>query len=217
MAKKSPGFSDSIFCTSADVLFLYTRSVFFKLRKTWVVSVTLAFTMTSLMGCTMGASLVAIKRVPMLIPSAPMASAAASWTPVAVPPLATKGMDSSCEACAKSTQFPTSSSPGWPPQSKPSIEIMSAPIFCAVNACLTATHLWMTNMPASLHCLITFSGLRPAVSTTFTFSSINTCTMPSKSGGTPTGNSVMFTPNGLSVSWRHFLISSCKASLPFGG
>ena len=88
-----------------------------------------------------GASTVAIKRVPMFIPQAPIASAAASCLPLAHPPEATKGMLSLAPAFASSTQFPTSSSPGCPPQSKPSMEMMSAPCLAAESACLMATHL----------------------------------------------------------------------------
>ena len=51
---------------------------------------------------------------------------AASCFPVAQPPEATNGIPASFNftpALASSTQFPTSSSPGCPPQSNPSMEI----------------------------------------------------------------------------------------------
>mmetsp|Transcript_84573 Transcript_84573/g.244377 ORF Transcript_84573/g.244377 Transcript_84573/m.244377 type:complete len:208 (-) Transcript_84573:172-795(-) len=182
-----------------------------------VVSVTAALTMVSLMFWWIGASLVHIKRVPMFSPSAPIANAAANCTPVAEPPLATKGTFNSCAACASNTQLPTSSSPGCPPQSKPSMEMKSAPMRTAACAWRVATHLWMTKTPASFKALMTFSGLRPAVSTTLTPSSMMILMMPSKSGCTPTGSRVMLTPNGLSVKLLHFLISSRKPSVPFGG
>ena len=84
--------------------------------------------------------------VPMFMPSAPMAMAAASCLPSAQPPDATKGTLSSLAAWsswrqriispsypfhfstfAKRTQLPISASPGCPAQSKPSILIMSTP------------------------------------------------------------------------------------------
>ena len=84
----------------------------------------------------------------------------------------------------------------------------------------------------SLHFLMTFSGFRPAVSTTFTFSSIITSgaiisgfmsllpcftlyasTMPSKSGGTPTGNNLQedfhCLPKSLSSSGMSLVLNLC--------
>jgi len=59
-----------------------------------------------------------------------------------------------------------SSSPGWPPHSKPSTLMASQPMRSALSAWRTEVHLWITLMPASFSSGIHCSGLRPAVSTT---------------------------------------------------
>ena len=74
--------------------------------------------------------------------------------------------------------FGTSSSPGWPPHSKPSTETASQPIDCAFSEWRTEVHLWITLMPASFRCGNTASGLRPAVSTTVTPPSMIALTSP---------------------------------------
>ena len=115
-----------------------------------------------------GASFVAMKRVPMLMPSAPSASAATSDRPSAMPPEATNGISSSSAARGSRMKFGTSSSPGWPPHSKPSTLTASQPIDWAFSACRTEVHLWITLIPAAWRCGSTCCGLLPAVSTTFT-------------------------------------------------
>jgi hypothetical protein len=75
-----------------------------------------------------GASLVAMKRVPMLTPSQPSASAATRPRASAKPPEAIIGILMTLAAAGSSTRFGTSSSPGWPAHSKPSIEIASTPL-----------------------------------------------------------------------------------------
>ena len=62
----------------------------------------------------------------------------------------------------------TSSSPGWPPHSKPSTLTASQPMASAFSAWRTEVHLWITLMPASCSIGIHFCGLLPAVSTTLT-------------------------------------------------
>ena len=90
--------------------------------------------------CT-GASLVAINLVPIFIPSAPMERAAASCWPLPIPPEATNGIESSSAALGRRIIFGMSSSPGWPPHSKPSTLTASQPIFSAFKECLTEVHL----------------------------------------------------------------------------
>ena len=57
--------------TSSDAAFLYTRSVFFRLRITSCVEFSSPATSAFLMLSWIGASAVAMKRVPRLTPSAP--------------------------------------------------------------------------------------------------------------------------------------------------
>ena len=62
--------------------------------------------------------------------------------------------------------FGTSSSPGWPPHSKPSTLTASQPMRSAFNEWRTEVHLWITLIPAAFKAGMYCSGLRPAVSTT---------------------------------------------------
>ncbi|KAJ6259128.1 LOW QUALITY PROTEIN: Tankyrase-1 [Drechslerella dactyloides] len=82
---------DSIFLASTATLFLNRRLVFRQRRSSSSVSSSEDLTMASLMFWWMGASFVAMKRVPMLIPQAPRASAPARPSPSAKPPEAMKG------------------------------------------------------------------------------------------------------------------------------
>ena len=158
------------------VLLLKTRSVFFNDRIINVVECSSPSTSACLMLAWIGASTVAMKRVPMFIPSAPSASAAASCLPSAQPPEATKGILSSRAALAKRIQFPTSISPGCPAQSNPSMLMQSTPIRSAALACRTCVHLWITMDPAALNCRTNGSSpLKwPAVSMHGIFSSSTT-------------------------------------------
>ena len=81
-------------------------------RITSRVSSSVAATIASLTFSCTGASLVAMKRVPMLMPSAPSASAATSERPSAMPPDATNGIFSSSAARGSRMKLGTSSSPG---------------------------------------------------------------------------------------------------------
>ncbi len=90
-----------------------------------------------------------MKRVPMFMPSAPMASAATRERASAMPPDATKGIFSSSAARGSRIMLGMSSSPGWPPHSKPSTLTASQPIDSAFSAWRTAVHLWITLIPAS--------------------------------------------------------------------
>ena len=117
--------------------------------------------------CT-GASLVAMKRVPMFMPAAPIANAATRLRASAMPPEATNGIFNSSAARGSRIMLGTSSSPGWPPHSKPSTLTASQPIRSAFSECRTEVHLWMTLMPADFSGGRYCSGLRPAVSTILT-------------------------------------------------
>jgi hypothetical protein len=97
-----------------------------------------------------GASRVATKRVPMFMASAPSASAATKPRASAKPPEAITGMSTASTVSGISTSEVTSSSPGWPAHSQPSMLTMSQPIDCALRAKRTAVHLWITSAPPAL-------------------------------------------------------------------
>ena len=66
-----------------------------------------------------------------------------------MPPEATNGIFSSSAARGSRIMFGTSSSPGWPPHSKPSTLTASQPIDSAFSEWRTEVHLWITLMPAA--------------------------------------------------------------------
>ena len=109
-----------------------------------------------------------MKRVPMFMPSAPSASAATRLRASAMPPEATNGIFNSSAARGSRIMFGMSSSPGWPPHSKPSTLTASQPICSAFSEWRTDVHLWITLMPAAFSAGMYCSGLRPAVSTILT-------------------------------------------------
>ena len=113
------------------------------------VSSSVAFTSAFLTFSCTGASLVAMKRVPMFMPAAPIASAATRLRASAMPPDATNGIFSSSAARGSRIMLGMSSSPGWPPHSKPSTLTASQPICSAFSECRTEVHLWITLMPAA--------------------------------------------------------------------
>ena len=174
MASIFPGVFASIARTSSATAFRYTRSVFPTDFITSVVDRSSPRTSASLIPSLTGASFVAMNRVPMLTPSAPSARHAASWRPLPIPPDAMYGTRRRSAALARSTNAPTSSSPGCPAHSNPSTLMQSAPSRSAVSACLIATHLCTTVTPCFLKYAIHSPGLRPAVSTTGTRSSTMT-------------------------------------------
>ena len=112
-----------------------------------------------------GASTVHMKRVPMLIPSAPSAMTAAIARPSPMPPEATIGILSARAAAGTRIRFGTSSSPGWPAHSKPSMLTMSTPWRSADSACRTEVHLCTMVRPCALNFGAKSFGLLPAVST----------------------------------------------------
>ena len=86
------------------------------------------------------------------------------------------GISSASTAAGQSTIEPTSFSPTWPAASVPSMMTASQPMACALSACLTIVHLWMTVMPAALKAGMKASGARPEVSMMRTPSSAQTRT-----------------------------------------
>ena len=105
-----------------------TRSVLRSGRITKRVSNSEAARIACLTFSCTGASLVAMKRVPIFIPSAPMAREATNERASAIPPEATKGMVSSSAALGNKMKLGISSSPGCPPHSKPSTDTASQPM-----------------------------------------------------------------------------------------
>ncbi len=69
-----------------------------------------------------------------------------------MPPDAITGMLSLLVAAGMRIRPGTSSSPGCPAHSKPSMLTASTPMRSALTACRTLVHLWITLMPASLKC-----------------------------------------------------------------
>jgi len=65
----------------------------------------------------------------MFMPAAPIASDATRLRASAIPPDATNGIFNSSAARGSKIMFGMSSSPGWPPHSKPSTLTASQPIF----------------------------------------------------------------------------------------
>ena len=122
-----------------------------------------------------GDSTVAMKRVPMLMPSAPRARAAARPRPSPKPPEAIIGIFTLSAAAGIRIRPGMSSSPGWPAHSKPSMEMASTPIRSADSAWRTEVHLWITLTPAALNSSTCSCGLLPAVSTILTPESMIAC------------------------------------------
>ena len=104
----------------------------------------------------------------MLIASAPRASAATRPRPSPQPPDAITGIDTASTAAGNSTAEPTSSSPGCPAHSNPSMLTASTPSDSAFTACLTDVHLCTTTAPDALSAGMSGSGELPAVSNTRT-------------------------------------------------
>ena len=105
-----------------------------------------------------------------------------------------------------------SSSPGWPPHSKPSTLTASQPMASAFSACRTEVHLWMTLIPAFFSAGMYASGLRPAVSTMRTPPSTMAAMYSGYGGEASVGRNVRFTPNGWSVISRQRRISLASSS-----
>ena len=134
-------FCFSISTTLSTAVLRSTRSVLRSDRMISRVSSSLARTSACFTFSCTGASFVAMKRVPMFMPSAPSASAATRLRPSAMPPEATNGIFSASAASGNRMKFGTSSSPGCPPHSKPSTLTASQPIFSALSECRTDVHL----------------------------------------------------------------------------
>ncbi len=162
-SKAAPFFS--IATTSSETAFFSTREVLRIVRKIRLVSRSPASTSACLTLSWIGASFVHMKRVPMLMPCAPSARQAAIWQPSAMPPEASTGILQARTAAGIRMRFVTSSSPGWPAHSKPSMRDQSTPCLSAESAWRTEVHLCTTVMPCSLNFGTTSRGLLPAVST----------------------------------------------------
>src|SRR3954467_7427742 len=153
-----------------------------------------------------------MNRVPMLMPSAPRASAATRPRPSAKPPEAIIGMSILAAAAGIKTRPGMSSSPGCPAHSKPSMLMPSTPRLCALTAWRTEVHLCSTLMPLSWNIGRCGAGLEPAVSTILMPASTITCRYSSYGGGLMVGRMVRFTPNGLSGRSRHLAISRARSA-----
>ncbi len=139
-----------MFTTSDEIWLRATRLVLRRVRLISSVSRSFWSTMPCFTFSWILHSWVAMKRVPMLIPSAPSASAATRLRPSAMPPEAMTGIFTASTVAGSRTTRPMSSSPGWPAHSKPSIEITSTPSRSAVTEWRTEVHLWITLTPAAL-------------------------------------------------------------------
>ena len=174
-SKLQPPSRFSVATTSCETALLQARVVLRMVRNINFVSRSVAPTRACLMLLCTGASCVTKKRVPMFTPSAPSAMAAAMPRPSAMPPEAMTGTRRAWHAKGISTRPGTSSSPGWPAHSKPSMLIMSTPLRSALKAWRTEVHLCTMVMPASFMRPMNSLGLLPAVSTIFTPLSMMAC------------------------------------------
>ena len=157
-------------------------------------------------------SCVHMNRVPILMPSAPSASAATRPRASPKPPDAIIGISISSAAAGISTRPGTSSSPGCPAHSNPSMLMPSTPRLCALTACRTDVHLCSTLIPLSWNIGRCGAGLEPAVSTILIPASTMTRRYSSYGGGLMDGRIVRFTPNGLSVRSRVLAISLARSA-----
>ena len=161
--------------TSRETVLDATRAVLCRLRKISSVPRSSVSTMACLTLSWMHDSTVHMNRVPMLMPSAPSASAATRPRASPKPPEAIIGISIFSAAAGISTRPGTSSSPGWPAHSKPSMLMPSTPRLCAFTACRTDVHLCSTLMPLSWNIGRCGAGLEPAVSTILIPASTITC------------------------------------------
>src|SRR3954451_17198740 len=198
--------------TSRLTELLATRAVLRRVRKMRSVARSSLATICCLTRSWIGDSAVHRKRVPMLTASAPSASAATRPRASPMPPDAMSGMDTWSAAAGMSTRPGTSSSPGWPAHSKPSIETASTPRLSALRAWRTEVALWMTLMPCLWNSWTCSAGLEPAVSTMSTPDSMIAWRYSAYGGGLIAGRIVRLTPKTRSVSSHVRAISSASAS-----
>ena len=111
------------------------------------------------------------KREPICTPSAPRASAAAIWAPVAMPPAAMTGMSTAATHSGTSTMVVISSRPLCPPASKPSQTTASQPASSHLTARAGLATTCTTVQPASFRGPTTFLGEPAEVKKIFTPSS----------------------------------------------
>ena len=116
-----------------------------------------------------------MNREPMLMPSAPSASAATNPRASAKPPEAIIGMSILAAAARISTRPGMSSSPGCPARSNPSMLMPSTPRICALAAWRTEVHLRNTLIPLSWNIGRCGARFDPAVSTILMTASMMAC------------------------------------------
>jgi len=143
-----------------------------------------------------GLSRVAMKRVPMAIPSAPRASAAARPRPSAKPPAAITGIFTASTMLGTRTRLVTS--PPWAAASWPVTRRASVPYSSARCAWRRLTTVATTLPPYSWAALTSQSPFPREKLMTGTFSSRRTLALRAAPGK----SSVAFAPKGLSVSLR---------------
>ena len=125
-----------------------------------------------------------------------------------MPPEATNGIFSSSATRGSRIMFGMSSSPGWPPHSKPSTLTASQPIRSAVSEWRTEVHLWMTLTPcafsAGMYCSRVAAGGLDDPDAAF---DDRADVFRDRAAPRMTGRKVRLTPNGWSVMSRQRSIS----------
>ena len=134
--------------------------------------------------------------VPICTPSAPIAMAASTCCPQAMPPAAMTGSCTAWHTAGMSDRVVVSSLPLCPPASKPSATMASTPACSHLMASLLLGTTCTTVMPASCRKAVYFWGLPAEVNTMRTCSSTRICIRRSISGYI----SGTFTPHGLLVA-----------------
>ena len=147
-------------------------------------------------------------RVPIWMPSAPIAKAAAMVLPSTNPPAAMMGTSTFERTSGSNTMVATSRGFLKPPPSLPSTINPSTPASTAFNAAWRVGTTWKTVKPADLSWAVYFVGLPADVVTNVTPCSITKSAM----AGSRTNAWAIFTPKGLSVRVRMRLISSLITS-----
>ena len=112
-----------------------------------------------------------------------------------MPPAAITGISTASTTCG--TRVIVVADPICPPDSVPSATTASAPAFCIIFARATLATTGTTLIPAAFHISMYLPGLPAPVVTTLMPSSTTTCATSSAYGL----SSMIFTPNGLSVSF----------------
>ena len=159
------------------------------------------------LGCT-GDSREATIRVPICTPSAPSAKQAAMVAPSQTPPAAMIGTPTFSRTSGSSTMLITGCGFLKPPPSPPSTISPSTPASTAFIAAFSVGTTWNTVRPAAFSGAQYLAGSPAEVVTNLIPSPMTKSTIEASR----TKAWAMFTPNGLSVSWRILRISSRIAS-----